>query len=241
MKGNNIGTKKSFLTLISEAPKDYKYYALSDQDDIWLPEKLSNGVDKLEEVGGDIPLLYGSPVFLFKDGKKGKVVFEKERDYKFGNFIVKNYFPGCTVVFNRELKELVEKVDPMKLENTPLHDHWINLVCTSCGGEVIVDQNAYIYYRQHVNNVVGGERSILDKIIDNWILVKSNIRYNHVRELYEFYGNYMSDKAKKKIEKVLNYQRSVKGALSLAFDKDIKPTKTIEKCAIFVNVLMGKF
>lgn len=40
--GDNIGFRYSFLELIKNAP-EAEYYALADQDDIWLPEN-SNGL-----------------------------------------------------------------------------------------------------------------------------------------------------------------------------------------------------
>ena len=43
--GINLGYKKSFMTLLMKV-NDYDYYAFCDQDDIWLPNKISCAVKK---------------------------------------------------------------------------------------------------------------------------------------------------------------------------------------------------
>ena len=46
--GKNLGYTASFMELCKNAPSA-DYYAFSDQDDIWLPEKLIHGIDRLRE------------------------------------------------------------------------------------------------------------------------------------------------------------------------------------------------
>ncbi|MBR4422455.1 MAG: glycosyltransferase, partial [Erysipelotrichaceae bacterium] len=42
-QGNNLGAGRSFWELIKTC-EDADYYALCDQDDVWLPEKLERAV-----------------------------------------------------------------------------------------------------------------------------------------------------------------------------------------------------
>ena len=44
--GPNVGPAKSFLDLIKHAP-EAEYYALCDQDDTWLPDKLKIAVEAI--------------------------------------------------------------------------------------------------------------------------------------------------------------------------------------------------
>jgi len=49
----------SFLTLLHTALRDdADYFAFSDQDDVWLPDKLAHAVAALGEVAADRPALY---------------------------------------------------------------------------------------------------------------------------------------------------------------------------------------
>lgn len=55
--GENIGSARSFLDLVSRAPY-CDYYALCDQDDYWFPEKLSVAISRLEQTDSSKSALY---------------------------------------------------------------------------------------------------------------------------------------------------------------------------------------
>ena len=58
-KGYNLGSTNSFIDLIKYSAKhypDYEYYAFSDQDDVWEPEKIKVAVNALKKIEGK----YGS-------------------------------------------------------------------------------------------------------------------------------------------------------------------------------------
>ena len=59
----NVGYIKSYFELIREA-EGYDYYALSDQDDIWLEDKMETAIEACEACAYNGPLLYGSSSFL---------------------------------------------------------------------------------------------------------------------------------------------------------------------------------
>ena len=68
--GENIGVGNSFMQLVYDCPEDYDYYAFSDQDDIWLTEKMQVAVDSLKEYSN--PFLYCSNQILVD--KNGKII-----------------------------------------------------------------------------------------------------------------------------------------------------------------------
>ena len=45
--GENIGLNLSLHQLILAADKEMKYFAFSDQDDVWLPDKLTRAISSL--------------------------------------------------------------------------------------------------------------------------------------------------------------------------------------------------
>ncbi len=236
---NNIGVKKSFLKLMMIAPSGYDYYAFADQDDIWMKDKLKKATQMLQKKEQKIPLIYGSAVNLFSNGEVlGKQFINPE--LSLGNFLIKNYYPGCTMVFNERMKDLITMVDYNKLNSFPLHDHWLNLVCTACGGEVIVDSDSYMYYRQHTSNVVGN-RNIIQKIKNNGLFSHNNVRYQICEELKENYETKINKHSMKLISCVINYRKSFWAKIKLAFNKEIKPVRNIEKIAMILGVMSGKF
>ena len=83
------GAGRNFYRLIKDVDvSKYDFVALSDQDDIWLPDKLYQGVNKLKLMGFDA---YSSDVIAFwSDGRKKLIrksypqknyVTDKEDDY----------------------------------------------------------------------------------------------------------------------------------------------------------------
>jgi len=236
----NVGVKKSFLKLVKMADPDSDYYAFSDQDDIWLTDKLETAVNVLQKEDADIPLIYGSSVSVYKDETLAGEIFVCPQ-LNIGNFLIKNYYPGCTMVFNKKTKELIDFVDYNILRTNPLHDHWLNLVCTACGGKVLMDPNPHMLYRLHGNNEVG-DRSLLQKIKGNGLFSHSeNTRYRICEELHTLYGEKESKEAEALIRVVLDSRKGFAQRVKLACNKSIKPLGITERISIFLIALLGKF
>ena len=47
LEGPNKGFAVNFISTLINIPDDYSFYAFADQDDIWLENKLSYGIDIL--------------------------------------------------------------------------------------------------------------------------------------------------------------------------------------------------
>lgn len=146
--GSNLGWKKSFLDLMLNAP-DSCFYAFSDQDDYWHPNKLSNALEKLKSMKSG-PNLYISNTFYWRGDFKKKTrislpLLNKE------HCLIWCLGPGCTMVFNKELLELIQ-IAPPKIEIA--HDKRLQQVA-ALFGQIFYDMNSYIDYRQHGNNQLG--------------------------------------------------------------------------------------
>ncbi|WP_455714078.1 glycosyltransferase family 2 protein, partial [Anaerosporobacter sp.] len=155
--GTNLGVQGSFFDLLKKAPIDRDYYAFCDQDDVWLEEKVEKAVTILEQYDRDFgfnePKLYCSKVQCVNNELQpiSTGISYKRVRISLGNALVENMCIGCTSMLNQAL---VLKI----LHDLPsfsiMHDFWIYLVASTFG-RVIYDDNAYILYRQHENNVVG--------------------------------------------------------------------------------------
>lgn len=153
--GENVGPAKSFMKLVHEVQADTDYYAFCDQDDYWQPNKLIKAIEKLENFDSDIPTLYYSNLkragaFLEEVPNPFKKYYHTE---EYGAALISTAAAGCTMVFNKSLMLLLKEYVP---EYLVMHDSWTLLVCAAVGGEIIYDDDSYILYRQHVENVFGG-------------------------------------------------------------------------------------
>ena len=160
VNSKNLGVGENFMQMVYEdSAIGYDYYAFSDQDDVWLPEKLSKAIEaivKLTETNSAAPVLYYSDYENVDENlgnpRREKCVYKKcIHSY---TPLLSNWAPGCTMVFNPSLFNRIREYRPTSWPR--IHDGWTYLVCCYCGGQIVHDlDNAYIKRRISSNNVVG--------------------------------------------------------------------------------------
>ena len=153
--GNNVGPGQSFYMLMKYISKNYPhdFYAFSDQDDIWMPQKLYVGIEKIKSIRK--PALYASNQWLYFDGEIKGLRFD-EMDVTLEKELNGNDISGCTMVFNHDMAKLASKKelpDKMLLDYR-LHDTMLLLIAL-ISGKFVFDDDSYIKYRIHKDNAVG--------------------------------------------------------------------------------------
>jgi glycosyltransferase involved in cell wall biosynthesis len=149
---------RSFLALLRSARAGpATYFAFSDQDDVWLPDKLGRGIAALETVPAGQPALYCAQRIvvdsaLWRVGEPGPLW----RPPGFPAALTQNIAPGCTMILNRAAADLVLASDP---PDTVWHDWWCYVIVAAAAGRILADPAATVLYRQHANNHVGEPRS----------------------------------------------------------------------------------
>lgn len=149
---------RSFLSLLRVARKDTAaYFAFSDQDDVWLPEKLERGIAALEAVPPGQPALYCAQriivnSMLMRTGEPGPL----RRPPSFPAALTQNVAPGCTMMLNRAAADLILASEP---PDTVWHDWWCYVIVAAAGGRILADPDATVLYRQHGKNHVGEPHS----------------------------------------------------------------------------------
>ncbi len=147
--GSNLGVPQAFFQLLDDSG-DADLYALADQDDVWAPDKLARAVEALQAVTG--PALYCARVMVTDEQLQPLYPHELPlRGPSFANALVQNIALGCTVVLNREARDLVRGRWP---QECVMHDAWLYLVIAGCG-TVVYDEQVVVQYRQHGGNTVG--------------------------------------------------------------------------------------
>ncbi|MBO4456712.1 MAG: glycosyltransferase [Butyrivibrio sp.] len=156
IEGSNIGFIKSFFTLIKEAP-EADYYALSDQDDKWLPDKLQcamTAIIKEEAAHPRLPILYGSSSFLvLGDMKPIRETQKMIRPMTLYNTVIQDILPGHSQVFNRELQRIIRDM-PIEYDRIYVHDLFLTNIAM-IRGKVIFDNCSHTLYRQYEEAVLG--------------------------------------------------------------------------------------
>jgi glycosyltransferase involved in cell wall biosynthesis len=145
---------KNYLSMVQLEDIHGDFFAYSDQDDIWLAEKLSNAIGWLAGIPEDRPALHFTRTALI--GRYGKFLGYSpkfKRASSFQNALVQNIGGGNTMVFNRAAKSV--------LAATPsdvaliAHDWWTYQLVTGAGGIARYDPLPSMKYRQHQQNLIG--------------------------------------------------------------------------------------
>lgn len=161
--GPQQGFAKNFLSLAQFAQDSADYYAFSDQDDIWHPEKLDRGINQLLPLGSPTPSIYCSRTRLIDS--EGKVIgFSPlfQRPPSFENALVQSIAGANTMLINGPALALLNST-PSQL-NIVAHDWLAYLLITSCGGTIRYDLVPTLDYRQHAANIIGANAGILTRI-----------------------------------------------------------------------------
>ena len=152
----NKGIEKNFLDMVYGAnAARYDYFALSDQDDWWMPEKLEHAAKALAPCG-DEPTLYYSDVenvdVNLQNGVREYAVYESCKDNLL-TLLITNWAAGCTMLFNPAFCELLQRSPAERYPR--MHDVWIHLVALSCGNVKADLAHSYIKRRITGNNAAG--------------------------------------------------------------------------------------
>ena len=162
IRGENKGYNASFFSLMQGA-EGYDYYSISDQDDVWLPDKLQIACDAIDKVEEDIPVLYASTSRLVHDDLVPYgTTRKKEREMTMYNTIIQNICPGHTQVMNNRLLEMLKgDIDTSRIY---VYDSWIQNVA-NLYGRIVFDNEPHTYYRQYEGNQLGSGVGKLGQLI----------------------------------------------------------------------------
>lgn len=238
-KGENLGPARSFMDLIYNS-NEADYYAFADQDDVWDSKKIISAINKMKGKENE-PTLYISALQVV-DENLNEIEFRKVQ----GNFclegeMVKNFATGCTQVFNNNLRNLLKKHKP---EFIVMHDSWITRVCYAVGGNVIIDENSYIKYRQHEKNLIGYKDAKLKKIKKQYKMAfKRNIRMRAqiARELKSGYPEEITIEANQLANNLINYNFDIRAKRWLLQNKKFRTNDNYINFKMFIAIVLNKF
>lgn len=162
-KTQNVGYIKSFLTLLEESG-DADFYAFCDQDDFWMPNKISRGVESLTLQNSKLPLLYSSAYWYCDAELNSRGVFiqlPKTISFKDTFFYCTTF--GFSMLINKKLRDIVLLAG--KNHCVP-HDTISERIATLFG-KCIFDNEKTAKYRRHEKTVTYSGVSIF-KMMTKW-------------------------------------------------------------------------
>jgi glycosyltransferase involved in cell wall biosynthesis len=141
--GPRQGLIRNFESLLGRARGDYIF--LSDQDDVWLPEKIDLMMEALRDadiavsdcsvVDAGLNVLIPS-FFLMRKSGPGLV-----------KNLIRNTYAGCCMAFRRSL---LKAILPFP-KNIPMHDWWIGIAAERTATPAFVPVPLVLYRRHGAN------------------------------------------------------------------------------------------
>ena len=162
IEGGNVGVIESFHILLrSINPDDDDLIFLSDQDDVWKPDRVNHIVNIFE--AASIDCYCGALCLVDKELKE--IGYFNHLDLigrPVGFPIISNFITGCTLCIKGSVaKKLNFNVPPSLV---PMHDWWIAMQIYFYSLAYFYDEYPTVLYRQHDTNVVG-IKSIYQKLL----------------------------------------------------------------------------
>lgn len=239
-EGENVGCLKSFFWLMREAAEKYSVYdsyAFSDQDDVWLKDKLYRGADALAKTGAKYKLYFCAPQLVDATLEPLQPKFAKYNLSLAEAFVFQPCI-GCSMVFNQTLLKEAARGDTSIID---IHDAWLYKLALSLGAKVIYDSTPQILYRQHSSNTIGSHQSRMTawKRRWNWFVRNKRYRSSIARYILENYKILIPAEEKNLLGHLSNYTTSLRSKFKLLSTSDFNTSKKLHtllfKFAIITN------
>jgi len=243
IKGENLGVIRSFFELLRLSSPDVDYLAFCDQDDVWEKDKINRAVDFLNLLPEELPLMYCSRVFITDEQLNVAGISRiPRRGPSFGNALVENIAPGCTMVINKVARDLILLETP-NFENIRMHDWWIYLVI-SAFGKVFYDEKPTVLYRQHAANVVGIKIGLAAQWQARFRRFRKYGRLHllteQAKEFRRIYGHLLSEEKKRVLDRFLNDRMSFTSRMKYALTCEVYRQSLIDDLILRALILLNR-
>lgn len=245
IRGENTGFALSFSLLVQaacERLEPFDYYAFCDQDDVWLEDKLSAAVTRIETEAGYPsvpPVLYCSNATLADAGLRPMRPYypapdSVKRDK--ATALIQAGCIGCTTVFNHAALKMY--AGHMPTAPFYAHDFLMYQACMYLG-KVIYDPESHILYRQHGANQIGSKdfKARMKKRLE--FRKHAGTLQAQSRLFLDLYREDLSPEDVAVVSKVADYDRNLFSKWSLLADRSIRYRGLESNFFYFLKVLGG--
>lgn len=166
-----LGYCRNFESAVSRVTGDVIF--LSDQDDVWFPDKVASMLRVFAE-DTEVILVYSDAVITDPELRPTGTVFNRRKDAELRKTPTLRQmrrgpaFNGLMMAFHSRLRPFVIPFTPVSLQWG--HDHWIAFIAQAVGEIRMVDR-PLVYYRRHATNA-GGDAELDGGLLYQWRVVK---------------------------------------------------------------------
>jgi hypothetical protein len=156
---SNCGVVATFERALGEARGETIF--LSDQDDIWRPEKVAVCREYFDS-HPDVSLVLSDAEIIDGSGRVVEATWMAKGGFRDGILpnLIRNRYLGCVMAFRRNLLSSCLPFPP----DLPMHDWWIGIV-NRLGGKAALIPQVLMSYRRHAENVTTGQHAPLLRML----------------------------------------------------------------------------
>jgi len=160
--GERRGAAQAFRWLWDRIPGAADYVMFADQDDVWLPEKITRTLEAMRtaEAERDGAVLVHTDLVVVDAALREiapsfwQFAGIDVHSTSLSRVVVRNMVTGNTAMINRALRECTGSIS----SDAVMHDWWVACVAAAFG-RVVALPYASVLYRQHGANTIGVRRS----------------------------------------------------------------------------------
>lgn len=242
----NLGIANNALELLKQSTSEYIMFC--DQDDVWLPDKVKKlfwCIKKAEMRYESMPLIVHCEALTTDEYLhviKGNALMGyqsgfNKREVSFANLLLKNVVQGASMIFNQELRALVNSCIRGRISRRLVHDSVIASVA-SINGKILFYDKPLMYYRQHGNNLVGAKKQSFlywnqySKKQRESLLASHFLMVNHEKcaLIKRNFGHLLSDREKE----ILNYFIKTPNSFKIFFGMGLNKEFSIGTVALMM-------
>lgn len=233
------GYAQNFMSLVYHCPFSTDFYCFSDQDDIWLPHKISSFVSHLAQQSPDDPTLYYARHIVMN--KYGQSVFMGSKSLgqpTFSNALVQNIMSGNTQAFNQAFRQLLCQ-HPVK--RVMSHDWWLYIFSTGIGARIIYDDQPVLLYRQHALNMLGSNHTMSAKMRRLlWMITRNYWRWteDNLRACHHLKTVFTNDNRRQLNYFLRSRHGKVHKRLYNLYKSGVRRRSTLQNSALAVDTLL---
>ena len=229
------GARKNFIYLFEKVPTA-DLYMFSDQDDIWLPDKIKKMVEAYDRAKSENTLLYSDLTVVDSELNTISETFISDLHYSHKKefMMMNNYIPGCVMMLDDKMISSVGKIP----KECIMHDWWIAMYATYIGSIIPVNEKLHLY-RQHDQNAIGANQDNLNGDLEKAVKkLKKRKRQNN--QFLKEYVSQLSDrdvKLFKRYNRMCNNEHSIKAVA--AFILNFR-TKKIGNDIVYMKAIFNR-
>ena len=173
------GAYLNFVELLKSVESEY--YMFCDHDDVWLPNKIELSIQKMNKIERlNYPVVVHTDMIVVDHELQQihKSFWQYSRllpdHVSFKELAVCNSVNGCTMLFNRNARDLALN----HIAHATMHDMLVSQTTAAMNGIISAIKQPTVLYRQHSNNVVGAHKRNLKFYKSRILKISQTIKNN---------------------------------------------------------------